>query len=342
MSTDASQKHVVAMTELANRQQVLSGFGRSTTALVWWTEEDHPLESALGDIIKGKEGARDDIEAWVDSDVPIFFLFVDDGARLALRHHHRTTVGEIAKNLIDFYGAVNKWAVGMWLPSLYRPHATTPSLTPAEAITCLKALLFGGRLPTRTASLCLSRMAQLMGDGFYESNWEFQRTFHVCQLALKRAKMFTPEVQETLIVDQKERMANRTEASYLLGRYAVLYELRKAYALRDNGTPRDVRILSKAKKNPARFFVSLVESGMPHGEKIRNKGWSQMANKLMEEIARGIDPTTLPRRFTPQDEFLFLKGYQDQESVYWTDIKARKAARAAEPVDKDQGDSAQV
>jgi len=359
VGTYAATAYATALNRLLDRQsrqKLLLG----ETSVVFWCDKGHEAEGLLFDLFgePPKDNPALHTEAVrklyksphtgalpFDNDQTSFFVLGlgPNGARIAIRFWHSSTVASIAKNIRQYFsdvdivkplGAPEHPALISLLRSVALRNETEniPPLLPTAA---LKAILEGSPFPITLAFAALRRMRAEHGstssvNGNTVASAALKRfraeqnIYHRAALLkafLNRQSRIAPAEKEnemTVALDD-----SNTNVGYNLGRLFAVLEKIQGEALGDlNASIRD-RYYAAASATPVTCFPILMRLKNHHLAKLTNKGRAINLEKRIGLIVDHIKE--FPAHLKLADQGRFAIGYYHQRQSFFDKPESHEA-----------------
>lgn len=243
------------------------------------------------------------------------------GARVVFRDWLETTVGNVKKNLINWFrlqAIVDPWnedkpySLRDLAKSLFfrkKQKEDDMRITPEVPKALLSCALKGTPLPLSLIFLAIKRNHADQG------------------ITRPRAALIKMVLLTHIYKDQKEDFMTKLEpglknTAYLCGRLLAELEALQKAALGDIKSTLTDRYFGTASSAPASVFGRLIRGAQPHLAKLRkkeNQGAYIAIEKRLEEIMSGID--SFPKTLSMKDQGLFSLGYFHQKARSRADKK---------------------
>jgi hypothetical protein len=336
-SVEAAMQQVVAMSALADRGQIVFKIGNSDTALVFWTEREHPFEQQLQVLLAGDPLDVSVLTGHLKDETLLFFMMVRDGSRLAICDYGALSVGQVSRSLLEFMPCMStpdkwQWKAAWWVARILHPHVEDSSklrMTNSEAAVFVRALLFGGVLMSNLAVCILGKLSSLLHNATQQLDPQFHRLLALANLANERhtsmSKHRAPIIPADMIdhhfdiafAQALRRNETVTDPVYRFGSFAWLCWRKKERAIQ-NDTPRDVALFRKAQEAPRTLLKNLEFGGQPHDAQLAKKRGDNGKDlrDFAQYVRTGFDSEQIPQRLSTQQVLRFAQGYHDQEIVF--------------------------
>lgn len=265
----------------------------------------------------------------VNHSMPFYVLGLSpNAARISVRFWHETTLGEMARRLVQHFEDLRLEPLA-WKtpPSFWRllielaAQRKTENIPVHLAGEVTRAILTGGRYPLPFLTLCLTRLRA-------------DRDVNGMRAAIIKAtlKRLGEEIPVSLDF-------NELNPGYRLGRlFAVLERLQAAGIGKRNATIRD-KFYASASATPARVFPALFRNAKNHSKSVRSKvgaGLAEWFEDRIAEVVSGMLPA-LPATLNLQDQGRFAIGYYHQREAFLNKTaKAPAELDAAESTDTEE------
>ncbi len=297
--------------------------GDATT--VFWAGKAHPVEDSFFDWI---EEDRDDPDRHIqavralyaapqtgavpiDDDSTRFYVLglSPNAARIAVRFWYVCTVGELARNIREYFDEIHieHAPYEAEFLSLFRLLTTTALQGKAENIPpnlagdVMKAILAGTPYPRTLLVAALRRVRA-------ERKVDYPHAAAIKAVLIRNSRSEQKEIGVSL--DEQN-----TNVGYRLGRlFAVLEHAQEAANPGINATIRD-RFYGAASSTPVIAFSHLMKLKNHHIAKLENRGQAVNLEKLIGQIIDGVD--NFPPHLSLDDQGRFAIGYYHQRQAFY-------------------------
>ena len=303
----------------------------SDTTMIFWAEQESPMEGFLGMIFNPKEDKGESPELrrfleavregkkpqGVDGTNKFYILGLSPNvSRLAVRFWHVSTVDDIASKIGQHFDDLKmirnfdneKEFPGIWwlLKETVRDSKDIP---PLLAGAVMRSILTGAAYPQTLLSSVIGR---IRADG--EVNYYRAAVIKACLVRKYRIKNQPMEVGMSL---NKES----TNSGYRLGRlFAVLEKAQKDAIPGANATIKD-RYYGSASATPKVVFPVLLRLAQHH---ISKSNFRVSLEKDIQEIVSAVQE--FPTHLTLDDQGLFALGYYHQKKDIYTKTENKQEA----------------
>lgn len=331
MSREAAEGYVAALRYMLDRapgskSRYRQGIELGTTAVLFWTNNDHPLEDLLKQAVSpaddeaelvGQALFKGDTALQTFGDTPFYALAIDSNqSRIVVRDWFEDTAGSVLRNLQAFYRDLQYLSPDPTPISLGR---LVSALGIAEGRQrqlygdLLRSALRGSPLPPSLLYLALHAYAKPPRSGDIPQAVSSRRRV-LCRI-LKMILMRPPynlEIPVLLQLDRKDK-------PYLLGRLlCVLDHLHKA-ANHAGVTPLRDRYLAITRMT-ASIFSDLCANKSRNVTRSQRHDLDKMYRQITDQI-EGDYPLSLSK----VEAAAFWLGYDQQDNFFYLPKEARQA-----------------
>ena len=277
--------------------------------------------------------------------VPFFILGLSENkARLSVRLWLETTLGDMRRNVLNFYDEAD---IGNDSPrpplfllrglnnaaqdAAEKQKPAAPEKIKGEFFS---AILSGGKYPAPLLAAALNRF-QNDRQGNDEAEYKF-RDRENARAALVKAVLirnFQKEIAPML-------NPKNPSVPYQLGRlFSVLESVqRSAHGKSPNATIRD-RFIGGALSRPADVFPQLLKLAAHH---MRGGHWGdEVISEIQNRIPAESGKPAIPRSFTLEEQGMFFLGYYHQREQNFRDAAAAKKRKSGEQLKNNQSAEAE-
>ncbi len=328
VGTYAATAYTTALNRLldrGSRQRLQLG----ETSVVFWSDKGHQLEGVLydlfGEVSKDNPAAHTEAVKslykapetgampFLGDDTRFFVLGLGpNAARICVRFWHASTVGDIAKNIWQYFSDIEivrpSWAKEPpRLMSLLRSTALREerdNILPALPAAVLKSILDGGPFPQSLAMAVLRRVRA--GDEINHHRAALLKAF----LNRERRRYHTKEGEMTVALDETNK-----SVGYNLGRLFAVLEKIQGEALGDVNTSIREKYYPAASATPVTCFPLLMRLKNHHLAKLENKGRAVNLEKLLTNVVANVQD--FPAHLSLADQGRFAIGYYHQCQAFY-------------------------
>lgn len=309
------------------------------TTCVFWTEKRNILEDCFVELFGSGSNSIEEVQdtgkiarlkllfraiksggnfhhiSDIDTGTPFYLLGIaPNAARLSIRFFHRSTVGELLKNLHEHHNCL----------SIVREYeeARGKRFADPEFPAIWQLLLQAARVSDEIPPLLGGALARSIIEGTNYPEGLFaaiirrihaERTVPYLRASILKAILVRNHKKDIPIMLDK----SNTNPAYLLGRlFAALEKTQEDAQGSLNAGLRD-KYYSSASATPASVFPRILRTYQHHLAKL-SEGGKINRERLVQDILGGIDANGFPKQLNLQDQGVFAIGYYHQRKDFFT------------------------